>query len=154
VQSPALLTGFARWQDERDSWWGCEEGSWYQTEDRCSLENQFLTPLGRAKDYVKVSGEGVNLALLEKILSGLESSPNVHVLAIPHERSEHEILLLHTPQISSLRVRQIFEQFNQKVAPYERATRVLGVPEIPRTDLGKVAREVLASRLSKLFKIK
>lgn len=156
IQSEALLSGYAQWRDGNNTWTDPKVQGWYQTEDICELKDGFLKPFGRGSDYVKVSGEGVSLPQLQETLESLarRSAPDlwlqVAVAALPHPRSGSALVLAHSSKVSATTAAKIQSEFNQIVAPFERLTQNRPVAEIPRTALGKIAREKLKEMLLKI----
>lgn len=154
IQSDSLLTGFAQWIQGKSIWKDPKIQGWYQTEDLVDIEGRRLRPLGRGSDYVKISGEGVNLKNLQELLETIaqKHSPshwkNIAVSAVEDSRSGAVLALAATNDLPALEIEKIQNEFDQKVAPYERIRKVIRVGEIPRTDLGKLARAKLKERLS------
>lgn len=156
VHSPALLTGYAQWVDGEAVWIDPKKEGWYQTEDLCDLQDETLKPLGRGSDYVKVSGEGVSLLKLQEILETLAQKrassqwQQLAVAAITDARAGNILVLLHSLPEADPCLAEIQDEFNQIVAPFERLKKVVRVPQIPRTSLGKIARGQLTDWLQKL----
>lgn len=130
LRSEALLTGYASPNGLIDP----KVGDWLITEDLASLEGSRLRIFGRQGDVVKVGGESVELARLDRIL--VEMGADAAVYPIPDERLGTVIGLA----IASGDAGSIEAEFNRRVLPFERPRRVIRVAEIPRTDLGKVIR--------------
>lgn len=149
LKSPALLTGYAQIQNGKSVWIEPVKNGWLKTEDHAELNGLILSPLGRAADYLKISGEGVDLQLLqEKVETGARQlfptqSSEIALVAISDERKGHELILAHSKKISHPQAEKLLKEFNQQVAPYERISQQVQVAEIPRTDLGKIAKEKL-----------
>ena len=134
IRSEALLTGY-----------GTDEGfvdpktdGWFLTEDVASIDGRILRVEGRLGDFVKIGGESVDLARLDRILA--ELGADAAVVPIPDERLGHVIALA----IASGDAEAVTQAFNARVFPFERARRVLRVAEIPRTALGKIMRSRIA----------
>jgi len=129
LRGEALFTGYATGEGFVDP----KIDGWFVTEDLASLDGRVLRVEGRRGDFVKIGGESVDLSRLDRILS--ELGADAAVVAIPDERLGHVIALAMASGDESL-----VEAFNARVFPFERARRVIRVPEIPRTPLGKIMR--------------
>lgn len=147
IQSESLLTGIAQWKDGKAQFWDPKVDGWYQTSDYCEVNGQILIPQGRGSDFVKISGEGVNLAKLQEQLENLAQKmiPNrwtqVAIVAQTNSRTQYQVELAST--LTKSEVEELIQRFNSQVAPYERIKDFKNISEIPRTDLGKLAREKL-----------
>jgi O-succinylbenzoic acid--CoA ligase len=138
LRSDALLTGYATETGFTDP----KVEGWFVTEDVAALEGRVLQVHGRRGDFVKVGGESVDLARLDRILAGISSA--AAVFAIPDDRLGYVIAIA----VASGDADTIAGAFNARVLPYERARRVVRVAEIPRTPLGKLQRKRLLDELS------
>ena len=109
---------------------------WFQTEDLAELSNQgqhvVLNLLGRNSDYIKINAEGVSLEHLREIFG---HSLEFALLAIPNERREHEIVVVHA---GVDQIQNAVTDFNKKVKPFERIRRIYAVNEIPLSELKKI----------------
>lgn len=135
IRSDALLTGYAA----EAGFFDPKIDGWFMTDDVASIEGRVLSVRGRQGDFVKIGGESVDLSRLDRILA--ELGADAAVVAVPDERLGHVIALA----VASGDADGIASAFNARVFPFERARRILRVPEIPRTPLGKVMRARLSS---------
>jgi o-succinylbenzoate---CoA ligase len=133
LRSDALFTGYA----SEDGFVDPKIDGWFITEDVASIEGSTLRVEGRRGDFVKIGGESVDLARLDRILS--ELGADAAVVPIPDERLGHVIALALASGDDT-----IVDAFNARVFPFERARRVIRVAEIPRTPLGKIMRNRIA----------
>ncbi len=153
IQSQSLLTGYAQWKNGGPHWTDPKIDQWLITEDLAQLPGGNLVVLGRGMDFVKISGEGVQLSRLQQELENIAQSQltlspfDFAIFAIMDARSENKIALAAKNPNSEL-VKKLVESFNGKVAPYEKIQKVFTVSEIPRTELGKIARKKLAALIS------
>lgn len=118
------------------------ESEWFTTEDIGKIESDgSLSVLGRAGDFVKISGEGVSVSGLEERLEALKMKLHLPgdcaLLVASDERLGAKIVLVGTQDSESNRLR---DEFNSQVAPYERIKEVYSVPSVPRSALGKLLR--------------
>lgn len=130
LRSEALLTGYASEKGFVDP----KVDGWFITEDLATLRGRILRVEGRGSDFVKIGGESVDLSRLDGILA--ELGADAAVIAVSDERLGHVVALA----VASGHSDAVAAAFNARVLPFERARRVMKVPEIPRTPLGKVIR--------------
>lgn len=133
IRSAALLTGYATEEGFVDP----KIDGWFVTEDIATIAGRTLRIEGRNRDFVKIGGESVDLARLDRILAAIGA--DAAAVAIPDDRLGHVVGLA----IAGGDANAIVEAFNARVFPFERARRVLHVAEIPRTPLGKIMRSRL-----------
>lgn len=118
------------------------ESEWFTTEDIGQIESDgSLVVLGRAGDFVKISGEGVSVSSLEERLEALKMKLQLQsdsaLLVASDERLGAKIILLGTQEAEANRLR---DEFNSQVAPFERIKEVHSVSNVPRSALGKLLR--------------
>lgn len=153
IQSPSLLTGYAQLKNGKSVWVDPKVEGWFQAQDLCEIRDGILVPLGRSSDFVKIKGEGVNLQKLQEVLEKSAQEilshfwQEVALVALKDERSQNKIVLAATEKILEADLEALVNSFNQKVAPFEKIQNWQRVSQIPRTDLGKIAREKLKSLL-------
>lgn len=151
IKSPALLTGFAQFKDGKENWSDPKVDGWYQTQDVCEIQEDILTVRGRQSDFIKIHGEGVSIQRLQETLEPLAQKilslfwTELAVESVPDERSLNTICLVASHQVPEADLEKVISAFNDKVAPFEKIQRIKRVEKIPRTDLGKIAREKLKS---------
>jgi O-succinylbenzoic acid--CoA ligase len=154
VKSPSLLTGFAILSQEGDRWIDPKTHGWFQSEDMGEVittsEGRFLTVRGRSSDFVKIGGESVDLNRLSAILTEVRaqagSSIDLTILPMADERLGsmiHGVAAASEESSAGFEARNIFDQFNSRVLPYERARKLHFVPSIPRSPLQKLLRSQL-----------
>ncbi|MBC7466833.1 MAG: AMP-binding protein [Bdellovibrio sp.] len=115
------------------------ENGWLQTEDRVEIKSKdgikFLTLLGRDSDFIKINGEGVSLSQLRQALG---AHPEMTLLALPNQRTGHEIVLAHETSVSRDTLKLIINEYHNKVRPFEFIKKIFAVEQIPKADLGKI----------------
>lgn len=142
VHATSLFTCYAQNEGEQQRWWDPKVNGWFTTEDRGSVQNGFLQIEGRSKDYIKIGGEGTNVARLRSVLEQTALALNaqwplrVTLLEMPSSRLGFEIHVVST--LSSTDTEFLLQQFSEKVLPFERPRKIHYVNEIPRSDLGKI----------------
>ena len=140
LRGEALFTGYAR---KRGGKWrfdpARDAGGWFTTSDRCELDGARLRFVGRADDSVKVSGELVSLSRLNHIAERVARrfGGEATLVALPDPRREHRLVLVLGGIEEPDRVRIEIEAEADRI---ERIDQVVGVPRLPRTEIGKVDR--------------
>jgi O-succinylbenzoic acid--CoA ligase len=137
LRGPSLMTGCmifdgngeARWEDPK------HEG-WYRTGDRGELRGRELRVVGRVDDLVKIRGELVDVAALERALQRRVTAGQVVLRCVADERLGAALQVAAESQAAADEARRCAEEI---FPPYARPTEVV-VRRIERTALGKVLR--------------
>lgn len=152
VRSAALLTGIF----ERDA-----AGAWsfrdpkmdgaLRTQDRVELtDGLWLKPLGRVTDFVKIKGEGVDLASLrERFFADWspEERARAEIVDLPDDRDGARLALVLEGRTGAA-VEQRLQAWNLGAFPPERL-EARSIDLLPRTELGKIAWEKLRRALAR-----
>ncbi|MBE2179609.1 MAG: AMP-binding protein [Chthoniobacterales bacterium] len=136
LRGPSLLTGWillgedgaARWEDPKSD-------GWLRTGDRAELTGRNLRVLGRVDDLVKIRGELVDVAALERALQARVGSDRVGVLAADDERNGGALHVVASDADAAEAARAALDVF----PPFARPESVT-IGGIPRTALGKIIR--------------
>ena len=136
LRGNSLLTGWmifdasgtARWEDPKN-------GGWYRTGDRAELRDGELRVFGRVDDLVKIRGELVDVAALERALQERVSSGCVRLDIERDERTGSRLRVCAGNQPALAEARSALEIF----PPYARP-EIFEVTPIERNALGKVVR--------------
>lgn len=147
VRSEALASGRVRIQEDGYTVEDLLVGGWYLTGDKGAIEGDTLSIHGRAMDWIKVGGEGVDLVPLRRRLAGLVSQaglPGEHLLvAVPDARLGH-VLATASSGCSAEQAESLLQAFNKGVLPYAVVRKAALLPSIPRSALGKPLWGLLA----------
>lgn len=154
-RGPSLLTGYASFDSERPTFRDPKnDEGWFVSEDRGSVfadgDANVLLPEGRGTDYIKIGGEAVDLARLDRILENLLRSrfdTDAALIAVPDQRLGHVLHLAVTAEGAV--AEKLAAEFAAAVLPYERPRAVHTVPEIPRSPLRKLLRAKLAELMAR-----
>jgi O-succinylbenzoic acid--CoA ligase len=140
IKSCALFTGYLECDGKNFTWSDPKQEGWFTTEDCVQIDNNILQFLGRANDWIKISGENVSLLKLEKSWEELKPSEiEAVIVAAKDERLGAKIELLTLPCHASA-MEPYIALFNAQVMPYERIRNIRLVDSIPRNALGKVLK--------------
>ncbi|WP_413291656.1 AMP-binding protein [Bdellovibrio sp. HCB185ZH] len=151
VTAESLFTCYAQNTSEGIKHWDPKNGIWFTTEDRGEAQGNALKISGRSKDYIKIGGEGTNVARLRALLeqSALDLNPQwpmqVTLLDMPSERLGSEIHMVST--LPGEVNQKIAESYSAKVLPFEKIRQTHVVAGIPRSDLGKILWQQLKNLL-------
>ena len=104
----------------------------YSLPDRISVCQNRIQFLGRAQNQIKILGEGVSLDRIQSLWESIDRDSVI--IHLPDERAENKLVLVAVQPIDSATV----QTFNQKLKPFERIKWMAIVPQIPRSDLGKI----------------
>lgn len=131
--------------------WNPTKNEWFTTEDQGEIKGPYVRILGRSKDYIKIGGEGTNIARLRSLLENLVASKNldevqnVTVLEVESERLGFEVQMVSSAEERLTERWQLL--FDANVLPFERIRKINYVDQIPRTDLGKIQWAELRKKL-------
>ena len=87
LRGPSLFTGWLISGDGPVRWEDPKRDGWYATSDRAEVRGRELRVLGRLDDLVKIRGELVDVAALERSLQARVASGLVLVRSVPDERN-------------------------------------------------------------------
>ena len=118
------------------TWEDPKRDGWYRTGDRAELHGRRIRLLGRADDLVKIRGELVDMAALERALRARVPSGQIALLAAPDERAGHELYVVTDSAQTASAVCAVIEE---TFPPYARP-REIKVGVVPKTPLGKTVR--------------
>jgi o-succinylbenzoate---CoA ligase len=138
LRGPSLLTGWmlferdgsARWEDPKID-------GWFRTSDRCELRGGNLRVLGRADDLVKIRGELVDVAALERELQKRVPSGLVRIDVGPDERNSGELTVVAENSSAQAEARGSLDLF----PPYAKPS-VFRVGAVELSVLGKKIRAI------------
>ncbi len=115
---------------------------WFASDDVGEVDGRILRVHGRRGDFIKIGGESVDLARLDRILDSVRGGVDAVLFAMPDDRLGHVIHLASTGESG-----EIIERFNERVLPFERIRAAHPVRSIPRSSLGKLLRAELIRRV-------
>ncbi|HJO22457.1 MAG: AMP-binding protein [Myxococcota bacterium] len=142
VRGPILMTGY----------WGRPEataevmrGQWLRTGDLATLDEEgFATLVGRAHDMYISGGENVYPAEIEAVYEAHPSLRDVAVVGVPDERwgeVGHAFCVLEAGAV--LPSDALRRWGAERLADFKLPKRFIAVPELPRTETGKVMKHAL-----------
>lgn len=141
LRGPSLLTGWlvfgprgeARLEDPK-------AGGWLITRDRAEVRGREIRPLGRLDDLIKIRGELVDLAALERQLQQRVPSGAVRIDTVPDARNGASLHVVAESEVAALEARAAGDIF----PPFARPESVQVGP-VERSALGKIIRNSAAT---------
>jgi acyl-coenzyme A synthetase/AMP-(fatty) acid ligase len=117
---------------------------WWRTADRVLLTGRELIFAGRVDRVVKVLGELVDLAAVERdlVAAGLEAG-RFAVIALPEERRGADLVLAMEGPMES--AEGALKVYARQAAPFARITQIVRLESLPRSPLGKIRYAELAT---------
>lgn len=139
------------WQDSAES--PLDEAGRLHTSDLGYVDEAGrLWLVGRNREIVITGGVNVYPDDVDRRLANV---PGVRALAsfgVPHPRWGESLVLAVVADGPEQAVREaVSEASSQRLGAYERPKQVVIVPELPRTDIGKISRSALGERFRDLF---
>jgi o-succinylbenzoate---CoA ligase len=151
IAGPALFTGRL---SRGDAGWEFlpRREAWHGTADRAALARRLLTPLGRADGLVKVLGELVDPADIERVL-GLAAGGRLRpgsfaVLALADARMEHRLVPVFASEIPADQAAAALAAYHRDAPGFLRLGAPVWVDAIPTGELGKIRRAELGKLLA------
>ena len=111
---------------------------WFVSEDVGEVDERRVRVRGRRGEFIKIGGESVDLARLDRILDGVRGGVDAALLPVADDRLGNVIHLAVAGSADD-----IVEKFNARVLPFERIREIHHVNSIPRSSLGKLLRSQL-----------
>lgn len=146
LRGPSVTTGWWQRRSGADFFEAVPPGEYFWSSDLVEeQERGFLKPLGRESEFIKILGEGVHLGKIEDQLRGLigESVMARSVLvATPDDRRGFNLVF--TTELPVQGVSALVEKWNLSCLPVERISFLWNIEQLPKTELGKIQRSVLA----------
>ena len=137
LRGESLLDGWMVYSANGEGTWeDPKRDGWYRTGDRAELDGSRVRILGRADDLIKIRGELVDIAALERALRARVPSGQIALLAAPDERAGHELYVMTDSAKTASAVCAMIEE---TFPPYARP-REVKVGIVSKTPLGKTVR--------------
>lgn len=149
LKSEALLTAQIIFSEGQIELQDPKKDGWLTTGDcgYLGVDGELIIQ-GRSQDFVKIGGEGVVVSRLEELLEDLlvqkpelVKGAEIALAVVPDSRLGSVIALATTGVQES--AQELVNEFNHRVAPFERIRRIYTLSHIPRSSLGKLLRREL-----------
>ncbi len=116
---------------------------WFATSDRVELVEGCLVFKGRSDRCIKILGELVDLADIEKQWQSLSAGVSFVVVAMPDQRKGSRLLICTENCADAGVFQKKLDEYNQACNPVARIDCVRDVDVFPRSDLGKIRYQKL-----------
>jgi O-succinylbenzoic acid--CoA ligase len=147
IAGPALFSGWLEASDDGMTFIP-RFNEWHETSDRVALDADGLTPLGRADLFVKILGELVDLASVERelaeLLDGAASADGFAVVAVEDPRAGHALVPVFARAVDAQQVERALDDHRRIFPGFRRLNDPVWVEALPKSELGKVRRGELA----------
>ena len=123
---------------------------WFATGDlaRCDAQG-FITVVGRSKDMIISGGENIYPAEIEQLATAWPGVAEAAVLGLPDERwGEVPVLVLVARDGETIDMATLAAHFERQLARYKQPKRIVLLPSLPKTALGKVQKPTLLAFLT------
>ena len=144
ISGPALFSGMLVRDNARPWVFQPRSSPWHQTADRVALDHRFLTPIGRADTQVKVLGELVDPAIIERelaVLSAGRLAPGSFVVvAVPDARAEHALVPVFDAAVAPDAIAAVLTAYAAHAPGFRRLQPAVILQKFPRSPLGKPRR--------------
>ncbi|MCC6435459.1 MAG: long-chain fatty acid--CoA ligase [Acidimicrobiales bacterium] len=122
---------------------------WLRTGDIATMDREgYIELVDRAKDVIKSGGEWISSIILENAAVGCPGVAEAAVIGVPHPRwQERPLLVVVRRPGSDVTAEQITAHLSTQVAKWWLPDEIRFVDELPHTGTGKIAKNVLRSRM-------
>jgi malonyl-CoA/methylmalonyl-CoA synthetase len=123
-------------------------GDWFRTGDigRVETESGHLRLVGRSKEVIITGGVNVYPREVEAALLTVSGVVDVAVVGIPSRRWGEAVTAFVV--VSGISTEEIESRVAAVLAPFKRPKQIIAVESIPRTEVGKVRRDLLAASIA------
>jgi malonyl-CoA/methylmalonyl-CoA synthetase len=140
LRGPQVFRGYGT-DDDR----GAFIGGWFRTGDFGTIDEEtgHLRLVGRTKDVIITGGLNVYPLEIEKVLREIPGVVDAAVIGVQSQRWGEAVTAFVV--MTDGATQDLNETLQSRLAPHKRPKQIIEVDEIPRTQVGKVRREVLES---------
>jgi O-succinylbenzoic acid--CoA ligase len=154
IAGPALFSGWLEASDDGMKFTP-RVGEWHETSDRVALDAGGLTPLGRADLCVKILGELVDVASVERELTELledaASADEFTVVAVEDSRAGHALVPVFARGVDVQQVERALDAHRRMFPGFRRLNAPVWVDALPISELGKVRRGELVRIVAEAY---
>jgi fatty-acyl-CoA synthase len=144
VRAPNLARGYHRAPDDP-----AFAGGWFRTGDLARVDaDGFYEIVGRSKDMIISGGENIYPAEIENLALADPAVAEAAVVGLPDARwGEVPVLAVVARPGTRVNPTRLRALFDARLARYKHPRRIVVLPALPRTALGKVRKNELALEL-------
>jgi fatty-acyl-CoA synthase len=150
VRAPNVMRGYWHLGNPKERV-GLHDG-WFHSGDMAYLDDQgCLQIVGRNKDMIISGGENIYPAEIENALAAFPGVAECAVVGLPDDRwGEVPVLVLvrqANAEGAELQTQAVLLHLQQQIARFKLPRRVLFMPQLPKSALGKVQKPLLQQQL-------
>jgi len=148
--SPALLSGYLFVMETGEfEFFDPKKDGWYVSDDLGRIENDRLKLLGRESELVKIKGETVSVAEVQRSWEAFALQNNLqgpqYVIAREEARDGYELVLVGQFQVSVTEL----DHFNKTQLPFSRLRKHFTLKSVPLSATGKLLRQQVLATISR-----
>lgn len=142
IRTPGLMSGY--WGDPEATERSLRDG-WYFTGDLGRKDEAgYVYIVDRRDDLILSGGINVYPSEVESVLRECQGVRDCAVVSVPHERWGQSVgAVIVREQGANLSEDDVTAHCRQRMASFKKPTRILFIPELPRTIGGKIRRQEL-----------
>lgn len=142
LRGPVAMSGY--WQNPKATEEVMRDG-WLRTGDLVRRDEEgYFFVVGRKKEMFISGGENVYPAEVEKVIRQLPGVREVAVIGVPHAKwGECGLAFLSTEDGKSLSPEALREHCLQNLAKFKIPQQFITLPDLPKTESGKIAKKQL-----------
>ncbi|HAR99471.1 MAG TPA: AMP-dependent synthetase [Syntrophus sp. (in: bacteria)] len=150
-RSPQVMKGY--YKDEAENRRVFEHGWFHSGDVGCLDEENYVYFLDRKKDMIKTGGENVASLDVEKTIYLDPRVQEVHVIGLPHERWAEAITAFVIPKPGqTIEEKEIIALCKEKMMGFKVPKRVIFLPDLPRSAVGKVLKRKIRDEYMEIYK--
>jgi acyl-CoA synthetase (AMP-forming)/AMP-acid ligase II len=146
VRTPFMMRGYLRGGEIVSPF---DDDGYFNTGDFGYLSHGDLYVTGRENDLVKKGGEFVALPMIEKAVLDCPGIGEAAAVAVPDEYWGSRLILFYTPTAEATMESvdsALKEILASRLRPIEVPDKIIPVPWMPKTSIGKIVRRELVAR--------
>ena len=146
VRGPNVMQGY--WNQPEETAKAIDRDGWFKTGDigRIDADGR-LRIVDRKKDMILVSGFNVYPNEVEDVIAKHPGVAEVAVIGQPSEQSGESVMAAVVRKDQDLTEQAVIAYARERLAAYKSPKRVVFVDELPKTNVGKVLRRELRTKL-------
>ncbi|GAA4417241.1 fatty acid--CoA ligase [Nibrella viscosa] len=157
ARGPWMTQGYYKEPEQSENLW---RDGWLHTGDVASISpDNWIQIADRTKDVIKSGGEWVSSLAIEDLLSRVEGVAESAVIGLPDDRwgeRPHALIVLkpdYTGKVTPAQIRASLQQQVEQgdINKWYVPDRVIFVPEIPKTSVGKIDKKKIRSEMREII---
>jgi malonyl-CoA/methylmalonyl-CoA synthetase len=137
IRGPQVFSGYrgSRADSFRKGWFASGDDGFVHP------QSGYLSIVGRRKELIISGGMNVYPLEVEDAIRSLDEVSDVAVIGIPSKKWGEEVVAFVTPE--TVNEARVLDRISGLLAAYKRPKRIIPVPDIPRSSVGKIDRQRL-----------